>query len=257
MRDAVRSLPRSGGEPGSADSAAAAAREHAEAMADELERGSVADAVKSGRNSESALDQAQRSPVDRFSFRKDVREDAKTANGKLDPEVKWAERALERLRDAAAQRAGDDLRKASPGENKMADRARSIADQGASGAGALPGDALDLLQGAEEAMREGARALGLAEGDRGLQRLKEAQRLLDMARSGGESEEGEEGEPGKGPRGEHDRESPQFDRHAPIPKAEDYKGPEAFRRRVLEGLGSAADPRLKDAVKRYAEGLLR
>jgi hypothetical protein len=46
-------------------------------------------------------------------------------------------------------------------------------------------------------------------------------------------------------------------RRAPIPRAEDYKGPEAFRRRVLEGLGNAADPRLKDAVKRYAERLLR
>ncbi|HKQ71619.1 MAG TPA: DUF4175 domain-containing protein, partial [Polyangiaceae bacterium] len=47
VRDAVRSLPRSGGEPNSAEGAAAAAREHAEAMADALERGSAADAVKS------------------------------------------------------------------------------------------------------------------------------------------------------------------------------------------------------------------
>jgi hypothetical protein len=87
--------------------------------------------------------------------------------------------------------------------------------------------------------------------------LKEAQRLLEMARSGGENEEGEEGERGdQGNRGDREGNG-DFARHAPIPKAEDYKGPEAFRRRVLEGLGSAADPRLKDAVKRYAEGLLR
>jgi hypothetical protein len=257
VRNSVGQLPRSGGEPGTADSAAAAAREHAEAMADELERGSIADAVKSGHNSESALDQAQRSPADRFSFRKDVRDDAKGASGKLDPEVRWAERALERLREAASARAGEDLRKTSPQEGKMADRARSIANEGSSGSGALPGEALDLLQGAEEAMRDGARALGTAEGDRALQRMKDAQRLLEMARSGGESEEGEDGE--RGDQGNHgDREgNSDFARHAPIPKAEDYKGPEAFRRRVLEGLGSAADPRLKDAVKRYAEGLLR
>jgi hypothetical protein len=258
VRNAVGNLPRSGGEPGTADSAAAAAREHAEAMADELERGSIADAVKSGHNSESALDQAQRSPADRFSFRRDVRDDAKGANGKLDPEVRWAERALERLREAASARAGDDLRKTSPQESKLADRARSIANEGSSGSGALPGEALDLLQGAEEAMRDGARALGSAEGDRALQRLKEAQRLLEMARSGGEPEEGEEAERGdQGNRGDHEGNADDFAHHAPIPKAEDYKGPEAFRRRVLEGLGSAADPRLKDAVKRYAEGLLR
>ena len=41
-----------------------------------------------------------------------------------------------------------------------------------------------FLQGAEAAMREGARALGSAEGERALQRLKEAQRLLEMAQIG-------------------------------------------------------------------------
>ena len=108
-------------------------------------------------------------------------------------------------------------------------------------------------------MREAARALGGAEGDRALERMKEAQRLLEMARSsdrGDESErrkgssEGDRGKPDKDhPNGTDDRSG-----DIPIPKAEDYKGPEAFRRRALEGLGGAADPRLKDAVKRYAEG---
>jgi hypothetical protein len=259
VRDAVRSLPRSGSEPGSADSAGAAAREQAEAMADEVDRGGIADAVKSGRNAVGSLDQAQHGQPDRFSFRKDIREDAKNAAGKLDPEVKWAERALDRLRESAAARAGDELKKTSPRENKLADRARSIANEGSNGPGALPGDALDLLQGAEEAMRDGARSLESAEGSRALERLKEAQRLLEMARSGNDSDEGEEGpETGKSSnRGDHEGENGDFAHHAPIPKAEDYKGPEAFRRRVLEGLGSSSDPRLRDAVKRYADGLLR
>src|SRR5262249_37226824 len=109
------------------------------------------------------------------------------------------------------------------------------------------------------AMREGARALGAAEGDRALQSLKEAQRLLEMARSG-DDDGANEPEPSEGdkegPREQSGNNGP-FAHHAPIPRAEDYKGPEDFRRRVLEGLGGATDPRLKDAVKRYADGLLR
>ena len=259
VRDAVRALPRSGGEPNSAEAAAAAAREQAEAMADELEKGRLADAVKNGKRALGALEQAERAPPDRFSFRRDTREDARHSESKLDPEQKWAERALERLHQAAAARAGEDLKKTSPREGKLADRAKAIGEEGKNGAGALPGQTLDLLQGAESAMRDAARSLGAAEGDRALERLKEAQRLLEMARSGEESDEDQsaEGEQGKSEKGEHDGTNGGMARKAPIPKAEDYKGPEAFRRRVLEGLGGAGDPRLKEAVKRYAEGLLR
>ncbi|HKQ70502.1 MAG TPA: DUF4175 domain-containing protein, partial [Polyangiaceae bacterium] len=216
-----------------------------------------------GRNSLGALGQAGRAPSDRFSFRRDMREESKIAESKLEPEVKWAEKTLEHMRQAASQRAAEDLKKTSPREGQLADRARSLAREGSSGAGALPGPTLDLLQGAESAMRDAARALGGAEGDRALERLKEAQRLLEMARSSNDNE-GEEGSPDPQEGGEHDKpkgdksgDSGEFARRAPIPRAEDYKGPEAFRRRVLEGLGSASDPRLRDAVKRYAEGLLR
>jgi hypothetical protein len=265
VRDAVRSLPRTGGDPNSADEAAAAAREHAEAMAEELERANPSDAVRSGHSALGALEQAERAPPARFTFRKDVREDAKQAQGKLDPEIKWAERTLERLRQAASARASEDLKRTSPRESKLADRARSLADEGSSGAGALPGQTLDLLSGAESAMREGARALGASDGDRALQNLKEAQRLLEMARSDDsevgneqEAQEGEkEGSRESGGLGPNNAPNGPFAHRAPIPRAEDYRGPEDFRRRVLEGLGGATDPRLKDAVKRYAEGLLR
>ena len=42
-----------------------------------------------------------------------------------------------------------------------------------------------------------------------------------------------------------------------IPNADAHKGPEDFRRRVTQGLSQPASGRLKDAVRRYAEGLLR
>ena len=261
VREAVRSLPRSGGEPNSAEAAAAAGREHAEAMADELERGSMADAVKSGRRSVDALGQARRAKEDRFSFRRDTREDAKAAESKLDPEVKWVERIMERLRQAASARAAEDLKKGSPREGQLADRTKMIAGKGRSGAGALPGETLDDLQSAESAMREASHALGTAEGERALERMKEAQRLLEMARSSDRGDESEEEGSSESERGRGDKDRPNgaedFSHDISIPKAEDYKGPEAFRRRALEGLGGATDPRLKDAVKRYAEGLLK
>jgi hypothetical protein len=109
-------------------------------------------------------------------------------------------------------------------------------------------------------MREAARALGAADGDRALERQREAQRLLEMARS---DEEADDRSPERSPSGDRGRASGDklgqgdFAKRAPIPRPEDYKAPEAFRRRVLEGLGGAADPRLQEAVKRYAEGLLK
>jgi hypothetical protein len=45
--------------------------------------------------------------------------------------------------------------------------------------------------------------------------------------------------------------------HTEIPKADAHKGPEEFRKRVIKGLGQPSGGRYKDAVKRYAEGLLR
>ena len=45
--------------------------------------------------------------------------------------------------------------------------------------------------------------------------------------------------------------------HADIPKADAHKGPEEFRRRVIKGLGQPSSGRHKEAIRRYAEGLLR
>jgi hypothetical protein len=42
-----------------------------------------------------------------------------------------------------------------------------------------------------------------------------------------------------------------------IPGKDAHKGPEEFRKRVLKGLGGSSDPLLREAVKRYAEGLLK
>src|SRR5262245_27743621 len=101
-------------------------------------------------------------------------------------------------------------------------------------------------------MRQAQRALQEGDGEQGQKHQQDAQRRLEMASAerGEESAEREtqnESEDGRA----------MSRRKADIPGKDRYKGPEDFRRRVLEGLGGSQDPVLKEAVKRYAEGLLR
>lgn len=263
VRDAVRPLrSASGADPGSAEASAATGREHAEAMAGALERGDLAGAVESGRNAQRALDEAAkpgRKPLSPFDDGEEMREDARAAQNRLAPELAWAEQSLEQLRQAASARARQQLQESSGREGKLADRARNVADQGRNGPAAMPGDTLDMLGDAESAMREAQRALASGEGDKALERQRAAQRLLEMARASGSGDGSDEqaSDGSNGARGDRDQSDPSFDSKLPIPSADDHRGPEAFRRRVIEGLAGSSDPRLRAAVKRYAEGLLR
>ena len=115
--------------------------------------------------------------------------------------------------------------------------------------GALPDKAADALEEAERAARGAAKALERGDGEGGRNRQAEAQRKLEAARQAlgqGEGNTGDESEDGVPPAG-----------HADVPKADAHKGPEEFRRRVIHGLGQPSSGRLKDAIRRYAEGLLR
>jgi hypothetical protein len=251
VRDAARPLPTVGGGSDSWTSKGAAAREHAEQMAKALEQGNAADAVQSGRNATSALEEAKRAAArerwGRFgdsSSEKTVDE----ARRNLEAELKWAEDKLDELRKKAAQRAGPELKDHGDTEGKLAEKARDIAKKGRDQE-ALPPSALEALQGAEQAAREAAQALKQGDAEKGLQRQREAQQKLEMAKDAlgdGEPE-----------RGSEDGERSLSQDHAEIPKADAHKGPEEFRKRVIKGLGQPSGGRLKDAVKRYAEGLLR
>ena len=42
-----------------------------------------------------------------------------------------------------------------------------------------------------------------------------------------------------------------------VPDKDKPKAPEDFQKRVTDGLSMPQDPRLRDAIKRYAEGLVR
>lgn len=258
VREATGDMPSVGGGSDSWTSKGAAAREHAEQMARSLEQGNPADAVASGKNALQALEDAKRlSSRDRFSRfglgdTGEIDKRIEDAKKKLEPEVKWTEEKLEQMKKRAAERASGDLQRGGEAEQKLAERMGRLAGKGKE-KGALPSGALDSLESAERAAREAANALQNAQGERGLERQSEAQRMLEQAREAMGNDT--QGQDGNGKAGEDGRDTDPG--HADIPKADAHKGPEEFRRRVIQGLGQPSSGRLKDAVRRYAEGLLR
>lgn len=257
VRDATKGLPSVGAGSDSWTSKGAAAREHAEQMARALEQGNAADAVQSGRSALGALDEARRMAArERWRTFGDpsaegASERLDEARRKLEPEVRWAEQKLEQMRKKAAERAGAELRQSGEEEEGMANRAKQLGQRGRDN-GSLPQGALSPLDAAEQAAREAARALQRGDAERALEQQREAQRQLEMARDAlGREDDGEER-----PQADGDEGAPQRG-HADIPKADAHKGPEEFRRRVMKGLGQPSSGKHKDAVRRYAEGLLR
>lgn len=253
VREAAKPLPTVGGGSDSWTSKGAAAREHAEQMAKAMEAGNAADAVQSGRSALGALDEAKRAAArekwGRFGDNQAGVTIDESKKG-LEAELKWAEEKLEELRKKAAQRAGPELKEHGEGEAKLADKANDVRKKGRDQE--LPQGALDALRDAEQAAREAARALQQGDAEKGLAKQREAQQKLDQARDAlgeGESDDGERGREGDDRKFENE--------HAEIPKADAHKGPEEFRKRVIKGLGQPSGGKYKDAVKRYAEGLLR
>lgn len=253
VRDASRSLPSVGGGSDSWTSKGAAAREHAEQMAKALEQGNLADSVQSGRSALGALDEAKRAAArDRFGRLTDPNVDRtiQDARRQMEGEVKWAEDKLDEVRRKAAQRAAPELREHGDAEGKLAERAHELTKRGREQE-ALPPAALEALHDAEQAAHEAAQSLKEGDAERGIKKQREAQQKLEMAREALGDGDNERDSPAN----DGDRE-PSRD-HADIPKADAHKGPEEFRKRVIKGLGQPSSGKYREAVKRYAEGLLR
>jgi hypothetical protein len=259
IRDAARELPRRPGEPGSAESAGKRARDLADAMADALEQGRPGDAVQAGKEALKALEDAKRAGQSAQEW--DLREQsagrsAENAQGRIAQELEWAEEALDKLRRSAASRAKGELEKSGKREGDLAEKARKLAEQGESGDGSLPDETLDYLDRAERAMQEAAKALEKGDGITGAEQQQNAQRLLELARNGDDDDENDQRSSSRSRR-DRPGDGKEMDKRGKVPGKEEHKGPDAFRKRVLEGLSGSSDPLLKDAVKRYTEGLLR
>ena len=257
VREAVHDLPSVGGASESWSGKAAAAREQAEQMARALEEGSPADAVSTGKNALQTLDEAKRAaenePWRRWNNQESpIERQIDDARKKLETEVAWAEQKLAELRKKAAERARGELGEDAAKENEMAERARQLGEKGRE---QMPGSALDALEEAEKSMQRAADQLHAGDPDKAMAQQQEAQRQLEMARQAMGNEKDEGSDPGDAQTG--DDEGNLSREKTDIPNADAHKGPEDFRRRVTQGLSQPASGRLKDAVRRYAEGLLR
>jgi hypothetical protein len=259
LRDAVDSLPLPGQEFGSPRAGAALAREHAKAAAHALDDFALEEARGSAESALDALDQAER----RLDADDPLRERFGSSRRALREAIDWAKRTLAERRASADRRAKSTLEQASDTEKELADRAAELAEGPSGSEAALPRESAERLGRAGSVMREAAKELAAGHGEKGAELQREAQRLLEQSRQGratdAEKEPAEDDEPAEQPR-PSDRHGDASDAVAvggPVPGPDDRARAEAFRRRVVEGLGRDKSERLSPAVRRYAEGLLR
>jgi hypothetical protein len=166
----------------------------------------------------------------------------------------WAEQALERQRQRAAERAAGALDDLATREDGLARRAGNLAGRGEHSEAKLSEDMQEALEGAENAMRQAARELSSGHGDPGLEFQREAQRLLERANPGRTSDPDDDRQAKN--QGGEDGGNGDVSTRARVPAANKGRRAEDFRRRVLEGLSKERRGRLGPAVERYAEGLL-
>ncbi len=256
VREAARQLPSVGMGSDSWTSKGAAARELAEQMARSLEEANPDDAVQSGRSSLGSLDEAKKM-LQRGGWLDDPDGDhqkrVEDARRKLEAEERWAESQRDQLRKRAAERARRQLEQGGDEEERLAERARDLV-QRSRDQGSLPQQAVESIDDAERAAHQAAQALKEGDADRGLERQHEAQRHLERARQ--QLEGDEEPPPSSTDDDGDDTKGSLNTRRVELPNPKSHKGPEEFRRRVVSGLAQPAGA-LKDAVHRYAEGLLR
>lgn len=250
IRDAVKDLPEQG-LPGSAAEKAAEGRKSAESMAGSLEKGDIKDAIGKGKSAVSSLREAKRlADKGEFLDDEDVAKNATSAGNRVEEAIEDLERELKNAEEKAKERAKEDLKKSGQNEGRLSERTRDLKKRGEEGDAAMPDDVLDRLERAEQAMKEAQQALEMGDAEKGREKQKEAQRQLEMAR---EDEDPSE----DGSRGKNDGDDKDFSQDAEVPETDKHKGPEEFRKRVTEGLSKPGESRLRDAVKRYAEGLLK
>jgi hypothetical protein len=250
LRDAVENLPEPGRSPGSAEAAGALGREHARAMAHNMESLRLDQAVESGRRAVAALQEAATKAID---IDPRLGADSEAARRTVEEQLAWAESQLEAARSAARERARSALQAPAALEEELAGTAASLARRGEAEKSPLPADVTERLRQADQLMRQAARELAGGEGDSGLELQRQAQRLLENADRGKTSDP----EPSEQEASNSEDESGRASGFGgEVPEASEQNKAEEFRRRVLESLGDGSG-RFAPAIKRYAEGLLR
>ncbi len=247
LRRSAVHLPQPGERPGTGRASAALAREHTGAMAHDLERLALDEALESGRRARAAAEDAQRRGVD-----PQTQAQLQRTLSELKEQIAWAEQLQRQIQQQKEQAAQKSLSEIGELERELSERARRMSEE-ASGQAALPQDVRDRLSQAQRFMEEAANRLRSGEGEVGLNLQRSAQRLLEESETG---QTGGEEQDQRGPDGEQTGKR-RVGTGGDVPDPEADNGAEEFRRRVLQGLGKRGGGRLSKAVKRYAEGLLR
>ncbi len=260
LREKLARLPQFSDDPTSARASAALGREHADAMAQSMSRLSLKDAVESGRHAKSELDDAAKKSKQDSGFDFLDQEGLENARSELDKDLSWAEQALARAEKSAAEKAQPGLSDSSGRERSLSERAGNLAGRGNHGEIALPEDLAESLGKAEGLMRDAAKELGAGHGEQGLALQRDAQRLLEQSNSGqsnggdNDSKDPHQQSPQKD---SSDGKGKQMSTEADVPKPDGAARASDLRKRILEGLAKEKSGRLSDAVRRYAEGLLK
>ncbi|HET9933956.1 MAG TPA: DUF4175 domain-containing protein, partial [Polyangiaceae bacterium] len=253
LRSKLADLPEPGAPQGSGRAAAAIAREHLNAMAQNLERLSLKDALENGKSARGELTHAKRRSQAPESASDWLDDNAVSeANRELADDLGWTEQALEKMKRERARALEKDLNSAADREDSLARRASNLSGRGEHSEAQLPEDVQESLERAESTMRQAARALRTGETDEAQNLQAEAQRLLEHASPGRTAEEQEQGD-SRGGSGD-DKGEPATQGN--VPGVNKRRRSEDFRKRVLEGLARERRGALAPAVERYAEGLL-
>ncbi len=245
LRGAVAALPKIGGLKKTFEASEAAVREKVESMAEALEKLQLGDAKERGESSVKGVDEAK----ERAWVTPGADEQLDGVATEVQKQLDWIDDLLKKLRKAAAEKAAEKVKGKAPREKDLGKKAGELGEQSEK-TSPLPGPVKDLLEEAAKKMGEAGTKLEKGEGDKALEAQKEAQRLLEKARDAMKGQDQPTG-------GEGGQKQLDPDDKVDIPKADEHKGPEAFRKRVLEGLSGKASPKLQEAIKRYAEGLVR
>ena len=250
IRQVAKSLPQQASAPESAQADAARARAQAEAAASALERGDSEGAMRRGREAMQSLQAAQSKGAQRPQNSADAQAGraAQQAAERLGKLLRQAKQAADGAQRRASERAGSTLRSIGGRVGELAKQAQRLRDQSRSGEAPLPQAIADKLGRAAHKMAAASRALKAGEGQRALRLQREAQRLLEMAQPD---------PPNHDPASAADGDGGAMARDAEVPAEQRSREAAEFRKRVTEGLSKPVPPHLREALRRYTEGLLR
>ncbi|HKY37297.1 MAG TPA: DUF4175 domain-containing protein [Polyangiaceae bacterium] len=250
LRRALSGLPDYAAGQTPAEQAAALGREHGRAMAESLSRLSLKDAERSAKSAQQRLSGARQTAGDSSVSP----EDMARAEQEIAKQLAWVEEMLEQARQRTEARDRQALERSAKREQELAERAQNLSGRGSHGEAALSGEDAEALERAESLMRDAARELSSGRGENGLDLQRQAQRLLDR-----QDDEERPEEPEPDPHGDLDDSSDRGQSGGPVevPGRDKNQRAEEFRKRVLEGLSKDQGGKLRPAVKRYAEGLLK